>query len=95
MGIAVPADLGISTIDSPNPSAYPITSQTFLIVYKDMCKAGVSKSTASAVKKFISYGLAAGQSVAKQLDYAALPAGLLAKDQAQLKTLTCNGSPLS
>ena len=26
----------------PNPAAYPIVSQTFLIVYKDMCKAGVS-----------------------------------------------------
>jgi phosphate transport system substrate-binding protein len=94
-GIKVPSDLAISTINSPNAAAYPITSQTFLIVYKDMCKAGVSQSTASAVKKLITYGLGAGQSVAKQLDYAALPQSLLAKDQAQLKTLTCNGSPLS
>ena len=29
-GIKVPADLGISTINSPNPAAYPIVSQTFL-----------------------------------------------------------------
>jgi phosphate transport system substrate-binding protein len=94
-GISVPANLGISTIDSPNAAAYPITSQTFLIVYKDMCKGGVSKSTASAVKSFITYGLGAGQSVLKQLDYAPLPAGLQTKAQAQLKTLTCNGSALS
>ena len=94
-GITVPPDLTISTINSPNAAAYPITSQTFLIVYKDMCKAGVSKSTASAVKKFITYGLGAGQSVAKQLFYAPLPSSLQAKAQAQLKTLTCNGSPLS
>jgi hypothetical protein len=60
-----------------------------------MCKAGVSKSVASGVKKLITYGLGAGQGVEKQLDYAPLPASLLAKDQAQLKTLTCNGSPLS
>jgi phosphate transport system substrate-binding protein len=94
-GIKVPPDLSISTINSPNAAAYPITSQTFLIVYKDMCKAGVSQSAASGVKKLIAYGLGAGQSVEKQLNYAALPASLLAKDTAQLSTLTCNGSPLS
>jgi phosphate transport system substrate-binding protein len=94
-GIKIPPDLTVSTINSPGPAAYPITSQTFLVVYKDMCKAGVSQSTASAVKKFIDYGLGAGQAVEKQLDYAPLPAALLAKDKAQLAQLTCNGSPLS
>jgi phosphate transport system substrate-binding protein len=96
VGIAVPANLAISSINSPNPTAYPIVSQTFLIVYQDMCKAGVSKSVASATKRFIAYGLsAAGQNVEKQLYYAPLPASILSKDQAQLATLTCNGSPLT
>jgi phosphate transport system substrate-binding protein len=94
-GIAVPANLAITSIDSPNPAAYPITSQTFVIVYKDMCKAGVSKSAASGVKKFLTYGLGAGQKIEQQLSYASLPPALLAKDQAQLQTLTCNGAPLS
>ena len=60
-----------------------------------MCKAGVSKSAASGVKKFLTYGLGAGQQVEQQLSYASLPPALLAKDQAQLQTLTCNGAPLS
>jgi phosphate transport system substrate-binding protein len=94
-GITVPPDLSISTINSPNKAAYPITSQTFVIVYKDMCKAGVSKSTAAGVKKFITYALGDGQSVAKQLDYAPLPPSLLDKAKAQMNKLTCNGSPLS
>ncbi len=94
-GIKVPPDLAISTLNSPNSAAYPIVSQTFLIAYKDMCKAGVSQGTASGVKKFFSYGLGAGQSVLKQLFYAPLPASLLSKAKAQLDTLTCNGSPLS
>jgi phosphate transport system substrate-binding protein len=94
-GIKVPPDLTISVINSPNPTAYPITSQTFVIAYKDMCKAGVSQSVASGVKKFITYGLGAGQGVEKQLDYAPLPAALLSKATAQLSELTCNGSPLS
>ena len=94
-GIKVPPDLAISTINSPNPAAYPITSQTFVITYQDMCKAGISQGAASGVKKFLDYGLGtAGQGVEKQLFYAPLPASLLSKAQAQLKTLTCNGSPL-
>jgi phosphate transport system substrate-binding protein len=95
VGIKIPANLAISSINSSNPAAYPIVSQTFLIVYKDMCKAGVTKSVASGVKRFIAYGLGAGQGVEKQLSYAPLPAAVIAKDQAQLNTLTCNGSPLS
>ena len=94
VGIKLPANLAISTVNSTNPSAYPIGSQTFLIVYKDMCKAGVSKSAAGGVKKFITYGLGPGQAVEKQLSYAPLPASILSKDQAQLGALTCNGSPL-
>ncbi|MBV9046707.1 MAG: phosphate ABC transporter substrate-binding protein PstS, partial [Solirubrobacterales bacterium] len=38
-GINVPPDLGISTINSPASGAYPIVSQTFLVAYKDPCKA--------------------------------------------------------
>jgi phosphate transport system substrate-binding protein len=94
-GIKVPPDLTINTINSPNATAYPIVSQTFVIVYKDMCKAGVSQSAASGVKKFLTYGLGPGQAIEKQLSYGPLPASLVAKDQAQLAKLTCNGSPLS
>ena len=94
-GIKVPKDLAISTINSPNPAAYPIVSQTFLITYKDMCKAGIAKGAASGVKKLFTYGLGTGQSVLKQLYYAPLPPALLSKAKAQLNQFTCNGSPLS
>ena len=99
-GVKVPADLGISTINSPNPQAYPIVSQTFLVVYKDPCKdGGASSSVASGLKKFLTYAFGAGQktlgSGSSQLPYAPLPASLAAKDTTQLGTMTCNGSPIS
>ena len=98
-GIAVPANLAISTINSPNAAAYPIVSQTFLIGYTDACKAGVSQSAAAGVKKFFTYAVGDGQKTlgagSSQLPYAPLPASLQAKDQAQLATLVCNGAPLS
>lgn len=93
-GVKIPPDLGISIIDSPNPKAYPISSQTFVIAYKDMCKAGLDRGKAGAVKGFIDYGLGEGQSVLGQLQYAQLPAKLLTKAQAASDSLTCNGTPL-
>ncbi len=94
-GIKVPPDLSISTIDSPNPTAYPITSQTFVVIYQDMCKAGRSQSAASGVKKFLTYGLGPGQKVEESLYFAPLPAPLLSKATAQLSQIQCNGSPVS
>jgi phosphate transport system substrate-binding protein len=99
-GIQVPADLGISTVDSSGSGAYPITSQTFLDVYKDPCKDGKeSSSTAKALKSFLAYAFGAGQqtlgSGGDKLPYAPLPSDLAAKDNTQLATMTCNGSPIS
>ena len=99
VGIAVPANLGISTINSPNPSAYPIVSQTFLVSYGDPCKAGLSQSVAASVKSFLTYAFGDGQKTlgasSSQLPYAPLPSNLVSKDNAQLAKMTCNGSPLS
>ena len=93
-GVTIPSDLGISIINSPNATAYPIASQTFVIVYKDSCKAGVSQGTAKALGKFVSYALGAGQNVLGQLQYAKLPSALLSKAKAAAGTLQCNGKPL-
>jgi phosphate transport system substrate-binding protein len=100
-GITVPADLGISTIDSKTAGAYPIVSQTFLDAYRDPCKSGgASAGTAAALKSFLTYAFGAGQQTlgansSNQLPYAPLPSSLDAKDNAQLATMTCNGSPIS
>jgi phosphate transport system substrate-binding protein len=100
VGIPVPGDLGISTINAGGPTAYPIVSQTFLDAYKDPCKdGGASASTASGLKKFLSYALGAGQQTlgagGSQLPYAPLPSSLASKANTQLGTMTCNGSPIS
>ena len=60
---------------------------------------GLSTSTASGLKKFLTYAFGSGQqtlgSGSSQLPYAPLPSSLVAKDTAQLATMTCNGSPIS
>lgn len=98
VGVKVPADLGISTINAPGKAAYPIVSQTFLDTYTDPCKSGTSASIAGGLKKFLTYAVGPGQqtlgSGGSKLPYAPLPSSLVAKDQAQLSKLTCNGSPI-
>ncbi len=96
-GITLPANLGFAIKNPSAPQAYPITSQTFVVAYKDMCKAGIpgGKAAAEGVVKFLNYGLNQGQSILAQADYAALPAAILAKSKAAVASLQCEGSPLS
>jgi phosphate transport system substrate-binding protein len=94
-GLKVPADLRFDAIDSPNPKAYPIASATFLLVYEDMCKAGLSESKAKLVKGWLDYAMGDGQKVAPELQYAPLPANILSQAKAKVAALKCNGAPLS
>jgi phosphate transport system substrate-binding protein len=93
-GVTVPANLGIKIRNPPGAGAYPITSQTFVVVNKDLCKAGQSESVAKGVVKFLDYGLGQGQSILAQADYAGLPASILAKSKTAAAGLQCNGSAL-
>jgi phosphate transport system substrate-binding protein len=95
-GVTVPANLGIKIKNPSGVNAYPITSQTFIVVYKDMCKAGIpgGESAAKGVAKFLEYGLGSGQQILSQADYATLPAEILAKSKEAAAGLQCNGSTL-
>jgi phosphate transport system substrate-binding protein len=95
-GVKVPANLGVKISNPAGAKSYPITSQTFIVVNKDLCKAGVPGGEAAArnVVKFVKYGLQAGQSILSQADYAALPAAILTKAKAAVAGLQCNGSPI-
>jgi phosphate transport system substrate-binding protein len=95
-GVTVPANLGIKISNPGGAGSYPITSQTFVVVSKDMCKAGIpgGEGAAKGVVKFLDYGLGQGQSILGQADYAALPAAILAKAKEAVAGLQCNGTSL-
>jgi len=93
-GLAIPADLRFTISDPTGATAYPITSQTFVVVYADACKVGASAQVAKGVKTFLTYGLGEGQAVLAQLQYAKLPTSIQAKAQAQLSKLVCNGAAI-
>jgi phosphate transport system substrate-binding protein len=94
-GVTPPADLRFSTIDAPGPSAYPISAITFLLVYQDMCKAGMAKDKAGLVKDWLNYAEGAGQPIARELQYAPLPTTIKSKAQAKVDGLQCNGAAIA
>jgi phosphate transport system substrate-binding protein len=78
------ADLTYDPTDAPAPSAYPITSPTWILTYKTQ----TDHNTGLALKTFLSFILTTGETQAAQAaGYAPLAGDLLAKAQAQVNNL--------
>jgi phosphate transport system substrate-binding protein len=79
-GIDVKDDLTFSAVNAKGDAAYPITGQTWVIVYakpKD-------KAKGAAVKDYLQFLLTDGQKLAADVDFAPLPKALADKAVAQL-----------
>ncbi|MER7164861.1 phosphate ABC transporter substrate-binding protein PstS [Micromonospora sp. NPDC000207] len=79
-GAEVAEDLSYNPLDAAGADSYPITAPTFLLVktsYDD-------PATAELVKAFVKYMLNDGQDLAKDVDFAPLPASLKEKALAQI-----------
>lgn len=94
-GASPPADLRFATINASGASTYPISAVTFLLVYQDMCKAGLQPDQAKRVKAWLDFALGDGQKIAPQLEYAPLPETIKAKAQQKVDGLQCNGSAIA
>jgi len=83
-GIEVPDNLVFSALNSSAPEAYPITYQSWVIVYEKQPDA----AKAALVKAYLSYLLQDGQDMLGDLDYAPLPDSIQQKAVAQLDKIT-------
>jgi phosphate transport system substrate-binding protein len=79
---AMPADFRVSITEAPGKNSYPISSFTYLLVYKTM-----SKEKGAKIIGFLDWAMKDGQKFAEPLTYAELPKPLIAKIQKQLKLL--------
>jgi phosphate transport system substrate-binding protein len=93
--VEVPDDLRFKIGNAEGDQTYPDASATFVVVAKDLCKAGKTEAVAKDVKNFLTYGLADGQEEAKKLAYAPLPESVKTKAQAAVDALECNGAPIA
>ena len=74
----------------PGRQAYPISSYTYILVYKDQKDAGKGK----ALVDFLWWGIHDGEKFAKELQYAPLPADIVKRAEAKINSITANGTAL-
>jgi phosphate transport system substrate-binding protein len=86
-GIQMPADFRISITGAKGKNAYPISSFTYLLVYKDQADPVKGK----ALVKFLWWAIHDGQKLAGPLDYAPLPKPVISKVEAEVKSITVQG----
>lgn len=83
-GIDVKDNLTFSALDAKGDTAYPITYQSWVIVYAKQ----TDKAKSDAVKSYLKYLLTDGQSLLGPLDFAPLPKSLAEKALAQLDKIS-------
>jgi phosphate transport system substrate-binding protein len=85
-----PDDLRVSITNAAGAQAYPISSYTYILVYKNQKDAGKGK----ALVDFLWWGIHDGEAFAKELQYAPLPADIVKRAEAKINSVTANGTAL-
>ncbi|QQS40060.1 MAG: phosphate ABC transporter substrate-binding protein PstS [Acidobacteriota bacterium] len=86
----MPADMRISITNADGENSYPISSYTYILVYKDQKDARKGK----ALAEFLWWAVHDGSQFAKDLHYAPLPQEVVAKVEEKLKSITSGGNVL-
>lgn len=85
-----PDDLRVSITNASGANAYPISSYTYVLVYKEQADAVKGKATVD----FLWWGIHDGEAFAKDLQYAPLPAEIVKRAEAKINSIMANGKPL-
>jgi phosphate transport system substrate-binding protein len=89
-----PADLRFNLVNTDSAKGYPIAGTTWLIVYKDLSKVLKTQDRAHALADFLWWAIHDGQADAAPLFYGSIPTGLLAQDEAAVKSINWGGQAL-
>ena len=85
-----PDDLRVSITNAQGAQVYPISSYTYILVYKDQKDAVKGK----ALVDFLWWGIQDGERYAKELLYAPLPADIVKRAEAKINSITSGGKAL-
>src|SRR5690242_7813242 len=79
-----PEDLRVSITNAPGANVYPISSYTYILIYKNQKDATKGK----ALVDFLWWGIHDGQSFAKPLQYSTLPTDIVKRAEAKIDSIT-------
>jgi len=85
---AIPADLRFFIVNAPGADSYPISGFSWVIVYQNQSNADKGR----AIANMMWWMTHDGQQYSTALTYVPLPAAIVTKDEAQIKSMTCGGS---
>jgi phosphate transport system substrate-binding protein len=91
--VALPADTRISITDTDALEGYPISSFTWVLVFKEQAYGGRSEERASALSRALWWMTHEGQKYTEPLHYAPLPLEATKKAEKVIKSMTYHGSP--
>ena len=80
----MPSDFRVSITDAPGANTYPISSFTWLLVYKTQ----KDKAKGEAVVKFLKWALTDGQKYTGALSYGSIPQPVVEKELAQVNEVS-------
>lgn len=86
----VPEDLRMEITNSSGANAYPISTYTYILVYRNQKDAAKGKN----IVDFLWWATHDGQAMVKDLYYVPLPGGIVAKIELRLKLISNSGKPL-
>jgi len=85
-----PEDLRVSITNAAGAQAYPISSYTYILLYKEQKDATKGK----ALVDFLWWGIHDGEQFAKELQYAPLPADIIRRAEGKISLITAGGKAL-
>ena len=86
-GVTMPPDFRVSITDAKGKNAYPISSFTYVLIYKEQTDAARGK----AIGQFLWWAIHDGQKMAGPLDYAPLPKAVVTRVEQELRGITVGG----
>lgn len=94
--VDIPNDTRVVITNSSNPEAYPISTFTWVIAYKEQSYNKRTEAQAQALVGLFNYIISnEGQDVATKTHYAPLPAIAVEKTKAIIQSITFGGNPIS
>jgi phosphate transport system substrate-binding protein len=83
LAVHAPAEFRLSITDAPGPDSYPISSFTYLLVYRQQ----TDKAKGQQIIDFLKWALHDGQQYAPALQYAPLPDSIIALEDKQVREI--------
>ena len=87
--VTLPADYRVSIVNADGDAAYPVSSFTYLLVYKS--SASCAQQTPLADFLWWVFHDPSATATAKELSYAPVPSKALSNIEATIKSLKCDG----